>query len=92
MARTYKKKWGGRNYNTFIKENMEKAVRAVNAGTLSLGKAAKEFNIKKINFAWSCQEESHESSMNISLTTLIWTVVIIFARTVMPSVGIINIC
>ena len=46
MPRTYKHK-RPRNYNTFDKENMEKAVRAVNAGKLSLGKAAKEFNVKK---------------------------------------------
>ena len=62
MVQNYKPKRGGRNYNTFSEENMEKAVRAVKAKEMSLGKAAKKFRQ-----AFGQRVDVHSRAVNIIL-------------------------
>ncbi|KAK9736320.1 CENP-B N-terminal DNA-binding domain [Popillia japonica] len=46
MVRTYRRKVGGRPYNTFNEEDMERAVRDVKEKRLSYRQASDRYNIK----------------------------------------------
>lgn len=47
MVRTYKKVVGGRSYQNYCSENLEKALHAISSGKVSIRKAAEQYNVPK---------------------------------------------